>query len=327
MLCIAGKNNIAVSVAKYVLDKFPKIKLVGIVNSTDNGIDGWQKSYKRFLTDNQIQQVSLEEIYNCNDLVFLSLEFDKIIKPNKFKTKRLYNIHFSLLPKYRGMYTSALPIIHNEKETGVTLHYIDSGIDTGDIIAQKKFNIDFADTAQDIYSKLIDNGTKLVIEWLPQLLDEHSCILAKKQNVLEASYFAKTSINYKHLDIDLKQCAVSVYNQIRAFHFRQYQLPYVSGMKISKCEITNKRSTENAGTITLLDANRLKIATIDYDVILYRDRFDELLSAIKANKTEIIKEIGQEKYYWQEKNADGISPLELLKELGNMNILHWLTEH
>lgn len=324
MLCIAGKNNIAVDVAKYVLNNFPYINLVGIANNNDDGIDGWQKSYKKFMTEHRIRQVSLEEVYSCNDLIFLSLEFDKIIKTDKFQTNRLYNIHFSLLPKYRGMYTSALPILHNEKETGVTLHYIDNGIDTGNIIAQKKFNIEFMDNAQDVYFKLIANGTELVIEWLSKLLDRHSDIPAKEQNVLEASYFAKSYINYNDLNINLNQCAIAIYNQIRAFHFRNFQLPYINGMKISKCKITRSRSLEKVGTITQLDENRIQISTVDYDVIAYRDRFDELLTAIKSDKTEIIKEIGREKYYWQEKDADGITPLELLKAIGNEYILNWL---
>ena len=59
--------------------------------------------------------------------------------PKNFLNARLYNIHFSYLPAYKGMFTSALPIKNGEVDSGVTLHKIESGIDTGDIIDQIKF--------------------------------------------------------------------------------------------------------------------------------------------------------------------------------------------
>ena len=62
------------------------------------------------------------------------------------------------------MYTSALPFINGESLTGVTLHKIDLGIDTGDIIGQKRIEILDTDTARSLYLKYIQYGTKLVIE-------------------------------------------------------------------------------------------------------------------------------------------------------------------
>ena len=74
--------------------------------------------------------------------MFISLEYHRLIDPLKFVTSKLYNPHFSLLPAYKGMYTSALPLLNDEKDAGVTLHHIDSGIDTGDIIDQIIFPIE-----------------------------------------------------------------------------------------------------------------------------------------------------------------------------------------
>ena len=55
------------------------------------------------------------------------------------------------------MYTSCLPILNGETITGVTLHKIDSGIDTGYIIKQKVFKININDTARDLYLKYLKN--------------------------------------------------------------------------------------------------------------------------------------------------------------------------
>ncbi|WP_236847560.1 hypothetical protein [Campylobacter sp. P0109] len=112
--CIAGKNNIAVNALDYLINElhFCKENIFVVINKTDSGVNLWQKSLKKYALDNNIKIKTLEDCYDIKDLIFLSLEFDRIIKIEFFKTKKMYNIHFSLLPAYKGMYTSALPIIN-----------------------------------------------------------------------------------------------------------------------------------------------------------------------------------------------------------------------
>ena len=64
-----------------------------------------------------------------------------------------WGIHTSLLPKYAGGAPLSWAIINSEKETGVTLFCMDDGIDDGDIIAQKSFNIEYEDTIKEVYEK------------------------------------------------------------------------------------------------------------------------------------------------------------------------------
>ena len=133
-VCIAGKNEMAIDIAYYIKYNCPNIKLLGIVNEDDKGVNGYFRSYKWFLNFENIDLCTLDDIYKIDNLLFLSLEFDKLVNPDKFLTKKIYNLHFSLLPAYKGMFTSAWPILRFEKYTGVTLHEIDKGIDTGNII-------------------------------------------------------------------------------------------------------------------------------------------------------------------------------------------------
>ena len=129
-ICIAGNFNLAIECSIFLLKKFKNIQLYAIFNSNDHGEDNFQKSFKKFCKNNKnIKSIYLEEAYNIDGLIFISLHFDKIIKTQKFKSNKLYNIHFSLLPKYKGMHTTAWPIILGEKQTGVTLHKIDNGIE------------------------------------------------------------------------------------------------------------------------------------------------------------------------------------------------------
>jgi methionyl-tRNA formyltransferase len=224
-ICIAGKNLIAIKVTEYLLNKllFSKDNLMIIPNKDDSGVNNWQPSFKKYATDNEIKIVQLELTYKIDNLIFLSLEFDIIIKPSLFKSKNLFNIHFSLLPKYRGVYTSIYPILNGEKFSGVTLHLIDKGIDTGDIIEQLSFRIGNNHTSRDLYHRYLKYGIKLMNKNLIKILNGNYKTFS--QNHLDSSYYRRDSINFKKIEINLNKTSVEIFNQIRAFIFPEYQLP------------------------------------------------------------------------------------------------------
>ena len=64
---------------------------------------------KVFALKNNIRTISLQQAQDIDNLIFISLEYDCLIRPQLFRTRRLYNLHFSALPQYKGMYTSAIP--------------------------------------------------------------------------------------------------------------------------------------------------------------------------------------------------------------------------
>lgn len=239
--CIAGKNNIAVNALDYLINElyFSKENIFVVINKTDSGVNLWQKSLKKYALDNNIKIKTLEDCYDIKDLIFLSLEFDRIIKTEFFKTKKMYNIHFSLLPAYKGMYTSALPIINGEKYSGVTLHKIDNGIDTGDIIDQIKFEIDLNDTARDLYLKYIENSFILFKKNIKNILEGN--FISTSQQAIGSSYYSKKAIDYSNLKFDYKKTSFEIYNQLRAFIFPEYQLPTIDNEEIFKVELTNTK--------------------------------------------------------------------------------------
>lgn len=241
-LCIAGKNNIAVNSLDYLLNElnYPQKDICVVLNKSDAGVDTWQKSLKKYAQDNNVEIKILEDVYGIDDLIFISLEFDRIIKTEFFKTEKIYNIHFSLLPAYKGMYTSALPIINGEKYSGVTLHKIDNGIDTGDIIDQIRFEIDINDTSRDLYMKYLKNAFVLFKNNIKKILEED--IMSVPQSLMGASYFSKKAIDYANLKIDYKKTSFEIYNQLRAFIFPEFQLPKIDNDEIYKVELTSKKS-------------------------------------------------------------------------------------
>jgi len=78
-------------------------------------------------------------------------------------------IHASLLPKYRGWAPIPWAIINGETETGITLFYLDNGVDNGDMIAQARFSIEEDDNCATVYERATRASIKLLREYLPQL--------------------------------------------------------------------------------------------------------------------------------------------------------------
>lgn len=322
LVCVAGKNDVAVYVLEYLYDKRKSYKLGVLCNRTETGKDSWQRSLRLLAERLKIREYLLEELYDINELIFLSLEFDRIIKPELFNTDKLYNIHFSLLPQYKGMYTSAIPILNGEKVTGVTLHKIDRGIDTGDIIAQKSFEIKDNDTCRDIYIKLIKSGINLVIENLDDILND--TVKSYPQPVENSSYYSKDYINYSNLEIDLNQTSVGIDRQIRAFSFREYQLPKVKGYEIVGTRMTGIKSTGKPGTVIFDNKKSLMLSTIDYNIILYKDRFSDLLNACKTGDIECVTDICSTGYHVNDIDKNGWSPLIVATYNNQIEIVYYL---
>lgn len=325
LVCIAGKNDIGVSVLEYLYTHCGgRYELCVICNKTEKGENGWQRSLRLRARQLGIRECTLSDIYEIENLIFLSMEFDQIVKTGYFKTKRLYNIHFSLLPAYKGMYTSAEPILNNEKFAGVTLHKIDDGIDTGDIIAQKKFEILDTYNCRDLYLAYIKNGTELVLDNIETLILNQETYVP--QDSMNATYYSKKAIDYSNICINLRQTAWSIRQQIKAFSFREYQLPIIAGHTIIDTEITNIKSSVKPGTIVEELPHSIQMATIDYDIVLHYDRFEELINACKKGDKDTVMDICKVSRHLNEVSSEGWTPLIVATYHGNTDCVKALLE-
>lgn len=130
-----------------------------------------------------IQNIEIEVLISINYLFLI--DKDLISLPNKMA----FNIHGSLLPKYRGRTPHVWAIINNEKETGISAHQIDEGCDTGDIIDQVVIPIKEDMTGADILSKFSESYIPLIKSVLNKINDD--TIVLKKQEHHKASFFGK----------------------------------------------------------------------------------------------------------------------------------------
>jgi methionyl-tRNA formyltransferase len=125
-----------------------------------------------------------------------------------------YNVHASLLPKYRGAAPIHWAIANGETKTGITTMKLDAGMDTGDMLLQHEIPIEPEDTSASIHDRLAKIGAELML----QTLDALETRLAKRipQDPALASYAPML----KKADglLDWRQSAVSLHNRIRAFN-------------------------------------------------------------------------------------------------------------
>lgn len=322
LICIAGKNNIAVEILEFLYKRNGRYELCVTCNKTETGENTWQRSLRQTAQRLGVKEYVLEQLYDIEELIFLSLEYDRIVKPERFRTDRLYNIHFSLLPRYKGMYTSAIPILNGERTTGVTLHRIDAGIDTGEIIAQREFKIMDYYTCRDVYLKLIQTGTDLVVENIENIL--HDNVKSYPQSVKGSTYYSKSFIDYSDLKIDINQTANGIQRQLRAFTFREYQLPKIFGHFIIGSYITNIRSKKKSGTVLYEDPGSMMLCTVDYNIVLYKDRFTELLKACQSGDLKRVQEICFMGYHVNDRNEKGWTPLMVAAYNNHIEVVYYL---
>ncbi|WP_201555149.1 formyltransferase family protein [Psychrobacter sp. 72-O-c] len=325
MIVIAGKNDIAVHGLFLAMEFFDLDKIIVIPNKNDLGVDGWQRSLSKAAKDNNIVIKNLNEVYDTEIDCFISLEFDQLIKPAMLSTESVYNIHFSKLPEYKGMYTSVWPILFCDKNSGVTLHKIDKGIDTGDIVSQRVFDLNASDRSQDCYRKYIDNAKLLISEWFERIINKN--ITYKKQSAIRSTYYSASSIDYKNLKINFKRTAWQIKRQVYAFSFRPYQLLTFEGLDISDVIITNNKSVFPPGTIISKELDYFSVSSVDYDVKLYFDDLDNILQNMNKMNVESFSKKMVNILGVNDRNGKGWSPIIVAAYYGRVDLIAYLLDN
>jgi len=121
-------------------------------------------------------------------------------------------LHYSLLPERRGGAPLNWALIDGLEESGITLFYMDQGIDTGDIIAQRKFPIKDKDVVNDLLEKIKRIAPSFVLEYFDMIIEGKTPRI--KQDQEKASYTPRRTP--KDSEIDFSWSLEKIYNFIRA---------------------------------------------------------------------------------------------------------------
>lgn len=147
--------------------------------------------------------------------LFIVVAYGKIIPEVLINIPKLgiLNIHYSLLPKYRGASPVESAILNGETETGVTIQKMKFKLDAGDIIAQEKTNIIPDETAPELRKRLIKQGGELLVKTLPDFINGK--IQPIPQNESDVTNCGK--IMKEDGLINLESDAIENYNKFRAY--------------------------------------------------------------------------------------------------------------
>lgn len=142
----------------------------------------------------------IEFIRDKNIDLGVSMSFNQIIGSKLRETTRLgfINCHAGKLPYYRGRNILNWAIINDEKEIGITAHFIDNGIDTGDIISQAIIPIDDRDDYLTLLNKAIKKCPEVLLDALIKIRENRYSVI--KQDYLNGSYFSYRRLGDEYID-------------------------------------------------------------------------------------------------------------------------------
>lgn len=133
--------------------------------------------------------------------------FGRLIKPEILERVPMINVHFSLLPRWRGAAPVERAILAGDRETGVDIMRLEEGLDTGPIYAEERVAIGEDETADELRARLVEVGTRLLVDVLSQPLPE------PRPQSGEPTYAAK--IESDELRIDWSASAAQIARLVR----------------------------------------------------------------------------------------------------------------
>ena len=159
--------------------------IIAVVTNTDKpkgrGMKLFQSPVKQYALENNLKIYQPEKIKENNDFIetlrAMKPDFICVVAYGKILPREILeipkygciNVHASLLPKYRGAAPIQWSIINGEEITGVTTMYMDTKMDTGDIILEKEVKIGENETTGELWNRLGDIGAELLLETIEKI--------------------------------------------------------------------------------------------------------------------------------------------------------------
>lgn len=184
--------------------------------------------------------VDYEDILNAKPDVIITCAYGQIVSKEILDIPKYgcINIHASLLPKYRGGAPIHYALINGEEETGVTLMYMDEGMDTGDMLVSERIKIEEYDNIETLSNKLSVLGSKMIVNYLEDIINGK--IVGVKQDNDKATFARIIKRSDEHLDFNVSNR--DVYNKFRALS--PSPLPNFimddTEIKIAECELSDE---------------------------------------------------------------------------------------
>lgn len=269
-----GTPNFAVNILEGLIEKY-KVSLV--VTQPDKIV-----GRKKILMPSPVKQKAIEhnipvfqprnikesyqEILNKEPDIIITCAYGQILPEELIKYPHLssINVHASLLPKYRGGAPIHRAIINGDQKTGITIMYMEKGMDTGDIISKKETLIEENDNLETLSNKLSLLGKELLLKTLPSIINGVNERF--KQNEEDVTY--AYNITPEEEKIDFNKTSKEIYNQIRGLSpsIGAYCILDNNRFKVYKARI-GKKKYNNIGIINKVYKDGISVSTKDGEII------------------------------------------------------------
>ena len=183
-IVLFGNGHVALGSFRRIMKKF---NVVGVI-----------VPYEDSDIENLCRINNIKYSYCINDLeefepeLCLLISYGNLI-PDKYVEKyKFINVHYGLLPKYRGMHTVAWAMINGENEVGYTIHEIDDMVDNGDILLQKKIKIYQGEDRNEIMKRLDVSLEDNICDFIKRYINNE--IIGIKQDISKATFYGKRNI-------------------------------------------------------------------------------------------------------------------------------------
>jgi methionyl-tRNA formyltransferase len=174
-----GNSNSAFSLRHFEALCATDARLVGVVDSpaqkrgTTNPLSSGSPGFREIALARRIPLLepispndpeTIERIASLSPDLFVAVGYTNILREKILGVTRLLaaNYHASLLPAYRGLHPVFWCLRNGERWSGLTVHAMDPGIDTGDILYQVRVRVRANDTVEDLYSRIMERSTLLI---------------------------------------------------------------------------------------------------------------------------------------------------------------------
>lgn len=181
--------------------------------------------------------------------------YGSLISPEALNSTRrgFLNVHFSLLPRWRGASPVVAALLSGDQETGVTVMQLDQGLDTGPLLAARTVVIDHGETAGALTARLASMGAELLVEHLPGWMD--GTVSATPQPGLGVTYAPKLTKADRFLDP--REPAPTLVRQIQALAPRPGAVLAVGEARLTVLAGRSRDLDLPIGEISLIDGQVL----------------------------------------------------------------------
>ena len=207
-----------------------------------------------------------EFIKELNPDMIITCAYGQILSEEILNIPKLgcFNLHGSLLPKYRGGAPIHYALLNGDEKTGITLMYMDKGMDSGDMIAKEEIKIEDNDNIESLTNKLSIIASKMIIKYLPSLIDGTNNRV--KQDSSKVTFSPIITRKDEHLDFNVT--SKEIFNRYRVLS--PNPLPNIKiddiEYKIAECKIVD--ASGKVSTVVSKDKNSFTIMAKDKGIMV-----------------------------------------------------------